>query len=149
MKALPILQLEDDENDVLLFRLAMEQAGVPNPIYRVSDGQEAIDYLSGEGEYWDREQYPLPALALLDIKTPRRNGLEVLEWIRATPAHRCLVTVMLTASANQSDVDAAYRNGANAFLVKPSGFDELLDLAKVLQSFWLQLNRFPSPQASR
>src|SRR5437899_12415537 len=119
-----ILQVEDDPNDVFLFQYAMRKAGVTNPIQVASDGQEAIDYLKGVGKFVDREKYPLPCLVLLDLKLPYVMGLDVLKWIRAQPGP-VLPVIMLTASAEETDVATAYRLGANAFLTKPSQASKL------------------------
>lgn len=138
----PILQVEDDENDVLLLRYVLRAAGIPNALVTVSDGQEAIAYLSGEGEYADRARHPLPCLVLLDLKMPIKNGFDVLRWVRAQPALRCLVIVVMTASADQQDIDRAYDLGANAFVIKPTGTDQLAELMKSLHGFWMRHNQF-------
>src|SRR5207237_5867402 len=114
-----ILQVEDDPNDVFLFQYAMRKAGVTNPIQVASDGQEAIDYLSGTGKFADREKFPLPCLVLMDLKLPYVMGLDVLRWLGSRPMIP-LTVVILTASADEADIAEAYRLGANAFLTKPS-----------------------------
>src|SRR3954462_11300887 len=105
-----ILQVEDDPNDVFLLQHAMKKVGVLNPIQVATDGQEAIDYLYGAGRFADREEFPFPALVLLDLKLPYVMGLEVLGWIRNQPA-RALPVIMLTASAEEADIAASYRLG--------------------------------------
>ena len=77
-----ILLVEDNEDDVSLIERAFARAGIDNPLQVVRDGEQAVSYLKAEGEYADRVKYPLPSLVLLDLKMPRRNGFEVLSWIR-------------------------------------------------------------------
>ena len=137
-----ILQVEDDPNDVFFFQRAMKKAGVPNPVQVASDGQQAIDYLRGAGQFADREQFPLPALVLLDLKLPYVMGMEVLRWIRQQPGTP-MVVVMLTASGEDEDIASAYRLGANGFLVKPSEADKLDDMVKAIRDFWLIHNALP------
>lgn len=144
MRSQTILHLEDDENDVLFLRMAFKAVPVHNPLQTVHDGQEAIDYLSGAGRFADRQRYPIPLLTLLDLKTPRKTGHDVLRWIRGQPELRQMVVIMLTASGNQSDVNAAYAAGANAFLVKPAGLDKLTEMVRALDTFWLRHNKFPA-----
>jgi len=138
----PILQVEDDPNDVFLLQHAMAIAGVTNPIQVATDGQQAIDYLSGAGKYADREQFPFPCLVLMDLKLPHVTGLNVLKWIRQQPGP-ALVVVMLTASAEDADIAAAYRLGANAFLTKPAEANKLEEMAKAIKDFWLTQNTLP------
>lgn len=138
-----ILLAEDDENDVLFMRRAMTKAEVKHPLHVVADGQEAIEYLAGEGKYGDRTTYPLPRLIILDLKMPRKSGMDVLRWMRTNPFVECLPTLVLSSSANRRDVERGYRLGANAFLVKPSTVDERLELVKLIVHFWLRLNQPP------
>src|SRR5689334_9965802 len=104
-----ILVAEDNDDDILLIRRAFKKANLVNPLHIVRDGEEAISYLTGEGRYGNRDEYPLPDLMLLDIKMPRKNGFEVLQWIRNEPRLACLRIVMLTNSEDISDVNHAYR----------------------------------------
>jgi CheY-like chemotaxis protein len=138
-----ILVIDDDPNDVLLLQRAFEKTRLANPLHFAKDGEEALAYLSGQGEYADRNQHPLPALVLLDLKMPRKSGLEVLEWIRQQPALKRLIVVMLTSSNQSSDVNRAYELGANSYLVKPGGFDTLMELVKGMDRYWLVLNEGP------
>lgn len=138
-----ILLAEDDENDVLFMELALKKAAVRHPMQVVADGQEAIDYLSGDGKYADRGQFPLPRLLILDLKMPRRTGMDVLRWLKNNPLLECLPKVVLSSSANRRDVERSYRLGANAFLIKPSTLEERSDLVKILDHFWLRLSQPP------
>ena len=135
-----ILLAEDNENHVLLIRRAFEQAGLVNPLYVVSDGEEAVAYLKGQGKYANREEYPLPCLLLLDLKMPRKDGFEVLEWIRQQPGLFALRVVVLTSSQLPADTNRAYEAGANSFLVKPSDFQNYVELTEFINGFWLQFN---------
>jgi CheY-like chemotaxis protein len=137
-----ILQVEDDPNDVFLLQHATMMAGVTNPIQVATDGQQAIDYLKGVGKFANREKYPLPCLVLLDLKLPHVMGLNVLKWIRQQPGD-ALVVVMLTASGEAADIAAAYRLGANGYLVKPTQASKLVEMAKAIKDFWLTYNTLP------
>jgi CheY-like chemotaxis protein len=137
-----ILQVEDDPNDVFFLKHAMAKAGVLNPVQIVNDGRDAIDYLKGVHKFADREQFPLPGLVLLDLKLPHVMGLDVLQWIRQESGLD-LVVVLLTASAEEPDIAAAYRLGANAFLVKPSEASKLVDMVRAIRDFWLTHNLLP------
>lgn len=136
-----VLIVEDDPNDVLLLQRAFSKVSVPHDLRIARDGEEALDYLEGAGPYADRAAHPLPCLVLLDLKLPRRSGLEVLEGIRRTPALSGLPVIILTSSREESDIQRAYERGANSYLVKPVGFEGLLDLVRELAGYWLSLNR--------
>ena len=138
-----ILLAEDDPNDVLLIQRAFQKTNIANPLHVVRDGEEAVAYLSGERHYADRDSHPLPVLMLMDLKMPRKSGLEVLEWLRQQPGLKRLPVVVLTSSNQSPDVNRAYDLGANSYLVKPAGFDSLLDLVKSLDVYWLILNEKP------
>lgn len=143
-----ILLVEDDANDVLLIRRAFAKAAITNPVHNVEDGDAAVAYLAGEGSYADRDDHPLPAVVLLDLKLPRRSGLEVLEWVRQNPGLHRLPIVVLTSSRESADVNRAYDLGANSYLVKPVGFDALTDLVRILQGYWVAWNEKPEIDAA-
>jgi two-component system response regulator len=120
----------------------MRKVGVANPIQVARDGQQAIDYLSGAGKFADRKEFPLPCLLLLDLKLPYVMGLEVLKWIREQ-AGPVMPVLVLTASAQNADIVAAYGLGANGFLTKPSEAGKLEDMVRAIQAFWLTYNTLP------
>ncbi|HKS04706.1 MAG TPA: response regulator [Gemmatimonadaceae bacterium] len=139
----PVLLVEDDENDVLFVQRAFKHAGILNPLHIARHGDEAIEYLDGKGAFADRERYPLPVFVLLDLKMPRRSGLEVLEWVKDRAGLKRIPIVVLTSSKNDADVNKAYELGVNSYLVKPVSFEGLIELVKSLQLYWLVLNERP------
>lgn len=141
-----LLLVEDDPADALLTQRAFRKAEIEISIQVVKDGDAALAYLLGEGEYADRSRYPLPVITLLDLKLPRRSGHEVLVWLRQQPELKRLPVVVLTSSQESADVNRAYDLGANAYLVKPVGFAPLLDMIKTLNLFWLLMNQKPEIQ---
>ena len=139
-----LLLVEDDANDILLIQRAFRKADLNIPINVVKDGDQAIAYFSGQAPYEDRVQYPLPLLVLLDLKLPRRSGLEVMEWVKRQPIIRRIPIVVLTSSRENSDVDYAYEIGASSYLVKPVTFSALESMVSALDRFWLKVNQYPS-----
>jgi CheY-like chemotaxis protein len=139
-----ILLAEDDPNDVLLIQRAFQKAGFHNSLKVVRDGEQAIEYLSGTGEYSDRKHFPLPFLVLLDLKMPGTDGFEVLQWVRADRDLKRLLVIVLTSSNLQSDVDRAYDLGANSYLVKPVEFQEMVNMIQRFEVYWTEINRTPT-----
>jgi len=144
MDDVPILLAEDDENDIFLMGRAFGQAGIPNPLKVVHNGQEAIDYLGGSGAYADRNRYPLPGLLLLDLKMPWMDGFDVLKWIRARADFNDLPVVVLTSSKLQADVDQSRQLGVYDYRVKPHSFEDLVRLLDDVRKCWLdeRFNRY-------
>ncbi|HTD85718.1 MAG TPA: response regulator [Candidatus Binatia bacterium] len=138
-----ILLAEDNEDHVMLTRRAFKMAGLINPLFVVQDGEEAIAYLSGEGKFSNRTEYPLPTLLLLDLKMPHKNGFEVLEWLRTQPTLAALRVVVLTTSDRIHDVNRAYQLGANSFLTKPVDFRDFVQLSSAIKGYWLWMSRSP------
>jgi CheY-like chemotaxis protein len=138
-----ILLVEDDENDVLLIRRAFQKAGIEGEMHRVGDGDAAVAYLAGAGEYADRARYPQPLAVLLDLKLPRRSGLEVLAWARREADLTHVPIIVLTSSRESTDLKRAYELGANSYLVKPVEFGFLLDLVRSFESYWMTWNATP------
>ena len=138
-----ILLAEDREDDILLIQRAFKKAGIINPLFIARDGEQAISYLEGTGRFSNREDFPLPDLLLLDLKMPKVDGFEVLSWVRKHPKLSSLPVVVLTSSNEIRDVNLAYRLGANSFLVKPTDFDNVVELVQGLQNYWLQSSKAP------
>jgi CheY-like chemotaxis protein len=144
LSARTILLVEDDPAEVRLIQRAFKKAGIEDPVLRLTDGDDAVAYLNGEAPYENRVLYPFPTILLLDLKMPRRGGLEVLEWVRSrTDSRRRLPIVVLTSSRHSVDVNRAYDLGANSYLTKPDTSEELLKLAGDFKEYWLRLNENP------
>ncbi len=139
-----ILQVEDDGNDVFFLAHAFRNAGIADLLQVARDGQQAIDYVRGTGAFADRTKHPFPCLILLDLKLPRKDGFEVLKWIRNQEQSKLVTVVVLTSSSRQEEIDRCYSLGANSFVVKPSQLEERLALAKHIQAYWLHFHRKPS-----
>src|SRR5947209_13477030 len=135
-----ILIAEDLPNDVFLIRRAFDRAGAKNSLPVVRNGEECLAYLYGQGEYANRDAYPLPDILLLDLKMPKIDGFEVLRQIRANKAFASLRIIVLTSSEEIRDVNRAYELGANSFLVKPLEFENLTAMMTTLCAFWLGHN---------
>jgi CheY-like chemotaxis protein len=128
-----LLLVDDDQNDVFFFKRALRKADVPQPVRSVRDGEEAVQYLEGSGPFVDRRRHPLPCLVLLDVKLPKRSGLEVLKWLRARPELHDLPVVMITSSGEPSDQAEAQRYGVDAYRVKSVSSDGLVRLAREIR----------------
>lgn len=135
-KPLTILLVEDDLNDIFLVKRAFKMARIQNPLQVVTDGEEAIHYLRGEGRYTDRKAYPLPRLIVMDIKMPGRTGFEVLEWAKQDHLLRRIPIIIVSSSANPADINHAYDSGANAYMVKPVDFHEVERLFHSITHYW-------------
>lgn len=138
-----VLLVDDGLAERKLFAMAGKKAGVGYVLQEVGDGADAIRYLKGEGHYADRAAHPFPALVVLDVNMPGMSGFEVLEWIRGDSQTRDLPVVMWTSSSCEDDVRRAYSLGANSYLVKPLSLILLVDTVRVIENFWLKLNRAP------
>lgn len=138
-----IALVEDNEDDLFFMKRALKSADITNPLQVLSNGEMALDYLKGAGGYADRLLHPLPFLLLLDLKLPDMSGFEVLRWIKSKEGLPLLATIVLTTSGESRDIERAYELGANSFLVKPSGSEQLLDLVIALKQYWFIHNGFP------
>lgn len=140
MNPTPILLVEDNEDDAFFMKRALRDAGIVHPVRLLEDGQQAIDYLSGSGEFSDRAENPVPMIVFLDLKLPFKSGHEVLEWIRKQPQYVKLIIIVLTSSNEPVDLNRAYKNGANSYVVKPPTPEQLTELAKSFGLWWLKQN---------
>jgi CheY-like chemotaxis protein len=143
-----ILLAEDREDDVIIIRNAFARTTFPYRLTVVRDGEEAVAYLEGAGAYADRARYPFPSVLLLDLKMPRKDGFEVLDWIRGRAEFSSLRVVVLTSSKLTSDINQAYERGANSFLVKPAAFENYAELAEFVNGFWLRCNQVLQPASN-
>jgi len=138
-----LLLVEDNPDDEELMLAAMRQNRVPARVVTVRDGQEALDWLFGQGDYGERDTTVQPRVILLDLKLPKRSGHEVLAGIRNDPRTRRVPVVVLTSSDEESDKVRAYDLAANSYVVKPVNFDSFLRVASHLGRYWLTVNETP------
>lgn len=139
-----ILLVEDNPQDEMLTLRALRHANLANRVDVARDGQQALDYLFGEGEFAGSEDIVLPTVMLLDIGLPRLSGLEVLERLRADPRTELLPVVILTSSDEDRDRLKSYQHGANSFVRKPVDFAEFAETVARLGVYWLATNEPPS-----
>ncbi len=137
-----ILLAEDDPRDLDLTLRALEAKGLADLIDVVHDGEQALDYLFRRGQYADRPAQ-LPAVAVLDMKMPKVEGVEVLRQVRADPKLCRLPVVMFTSSRQEADVSLSYELGTNAYVVKPVDFSEFRSAIDKLGAFWATVNEPP------
>jgi CheY-like chemotaxis protein len=138
----PILLVEDNEDDVFLMKRALKSAEITAPVHLAKDGHAALDYLQGTGPFANRDEFPFPYFVFLDLKLPRKPGLEVLEWIRQDPSRSGLVVIILTSSKEPRDIECANRLGANSYLVKPATALELVEMMRATKYYWLRFHQF-------
>jgi CheY-like chemotaxis protein len=138
----PIVLVEDNPRDLELTMIALEDARLVNDVVTLRDGAEAIDYLTCAGD-WSARERGNPAVILLDIKLPKRTGLEVLEFIRNSAELRKIPVVILTSSREECDVLLSYELGVNAYVVKPVRFEDFVKAVQELGGFWAVLNEPP------
>lgn len=142
-----ILIVDDEESDVEFLRRAFLKAGVANPIHAVSNGEEAIAYLCGNGTFADRARHPYPRVIITDLKMPQMDGIQLLQWLQENPPYRVIPTIVFTSSTAQSDVNAAFEHGAGSYIVKPVEYKELERIACIIADYW-RLSLLPQPNKS-
>ncbi len=138
-----ILLIEDEASDATLLLRGFEKSKVLNPIVHLKDGDQALAYLAGVGQYGDRTKHPLPVLILLDLKLPGMTGLQLLQWLRTQKEIRRIPVVVLTMDDSPSSVNAAYDLGANSYLVKPGNPVHIAKMVDNIQHYWIELNEPP------
>ena len=136
--SLNVVVVEDDADYAFFIEQAFRNKGFANLVMICGDGEEAVDYLDGKGEFADREAFPFPDVLFTDLKMPRMNGFDLLKWIQAHPECALLPTVVLSSSADPKDVDHAYQLGADAFMVKPDRLETLEEILQTTCEFWAQ-----------
>jgi CheY-like chemotaxis protein len=138
-----VLYVEDSADDFELLRLASRKCGTPFSLQHAADGEQAISYLQSATACADPEKYPSPDLVLLDLKLPRLDGFEVLQWIRSNPATRTLPVVVLAGSSFRADIRRALELGADSYAAKPGKFEELQVLIDQIADVWLAREKIP------
>jgi CheY-like chemotaxis protein len=134
-KAVTILLVEDDDGHARLLEKNLRRGGMINQLVRVSDGQQAVDYVSRISPYCDAQMYPSPSVVLLDVCMPRLDGFEVLAHLKSDPELVKIPVIMLTSTDNQAEINRAYAMGANGYVVKPVGVESFIDRVVKLGMF--------------
>lgn len=135
-----LLVVEDDPDALLLLKRAFRKVGLEAPLHVVTDGEAAMAYLAGDGAFGDRQAHPLPCIILLNLKLPRKSGLEVLEWMRGRPQLRRIPVIIVTTSDEDSDRRRAAELGAKHYDIKPIDSGSLLRLARKVQKYTQRVN---------
>jgi DNA-binding response OmpR family regulator len=131
-----LLLVEDNHDDIIFMEQAFREAGLAYPYRVLSDGVEVIEYLEGRSDYADRKRFPLPSHVLLDLKLPRKSGLEILDWVRRHRDFEDLSVIILSSSKEASDIARARELGIDDYLVKPVSYAHLLGMVKGVVETW-------------
>lgn len=140
MKPIHILLVEDNEGDILLTTEALEEKKIVNKISVVKDGDKAIDFLNKKNEYKDAE---LPNLILLDINLPKKNGHEVLQYLKTNDKFKHIPIIMLTTSSSENDIMMSYKHYANCFITKPVEVNDFIEAVTKIENFWVSIVQLP------
>jgi two-component system response regulator len=144
-----LLVAEDDEDDFMLVREALEDGRLVNRTEWVKDGEELMDYLRRRGQYAEQRLAPRPGVILLDLNMPRKDGREALEEIKKDPSLRSIPVIVLTTSGTEEDVLRSYDLGVNSFIKKPVRFEDFYEAVRTLGMYWFQIVRLPgSPEGA-
>ena len=138
-----ILMAEDDDDDFELAMEAFKEANLLNPVKRVINGEELMNYLLMQGSFKDSKNAPRPFIILLDLNMPKKNGLEALKEIKDNPNLANIPIVILTTSRAEEDIIKSYTLGVNSFIRKPIKFDDLIRIVRVFKQYWLEVVEVP------
>ncbi|MEW6379288.1 MAG: response regulator [bacterium] len=144
IESISILMADDDQDDCLLVKNAFAANRIANSLHFVEDGEELMDYLYRRGNYSDIAAFPLPALILLDLNMPKKDGREALREIKADPNLRSIPVIILTTSEREEEIFRSYDMGANSFITKPVTFQGLVEAMKALSRYWFEIVELPS-----
>ena len=142
-RTIPILLAEDNDDHAELITDALKEHNVLNTIYRAKDGQEALDYLYHKDQFANESEFPRPQLILLDLRMPRKDGMEVLKTVKEDANLKSIPVVILTTSKKEEEVVKGYHLGANSYLTKPIDFVEFVDKLKALNVYWILTSELP------
>lgn len=136
MKKIHILLVEDNEGDIMLITEALEESKITNKISVMKDGREAMDFLNRYGKY---ENMELPDLILLDINLPKKNGLEVLQFLKGSASIKHIPVIMLTTSSSGKDINHSQKFFAGSYIIKPFEADGFTNVVAKIKDFWMSL----------
>jgi CheY-like chemotaxis protein len=142
----PLLLVEDSDEDFEAFGRIVRKSAVNHPIYRCSDGDEALDFLYNTGEYANFTQTPRPGIIVLDLNLPGTDGREVLAQIKQDENLKTIPVVVFTTSSNPKDIDICYRHGANGYIIKPIDFTKLTKTIQILIDYWFEAVILPDSE---
>lgn len=134
---LPLLVVEDSDEDFEAFGRFIRKSAISNPVYRCIDGEDALDFLYRQGDYQDIEQAPRPSIILLDLNLPGTDGREVLEQIKQDEELKTIPVVVFTTSSNPRDIEACYRFGVNSYILKPMDVQKSKQAMQSIVDYWL------------
>ena len=144
-RSIIILIADDDAEDRMLLKEALEENRLKNSLQFVENGEELMDYLQHRGKFSDKDKYPAPGLILLDLNMPKKDGREALKEIKADPHLRLIPVVVLTTSKAEEDILKTYDLGVSSFITKPVTFASLVDVMKTLSKYWFEIVELPKP----
>ena len=142
-RSIIILIADDDAEDRMLVKEALEESRLNNHIQFVENGEELLDYLNNQGEFADKDKYPTPGLILLDLNMPKKDGREALKEIKSQDHLRMIPVVVLTTSKAEEDILRTYDLGVSSFITKPVTFGSLVDVMKTLSKYWFEIVELP------
>ncbi len=142
-KSIVILVADDDAEDRMLVKEALEENRLTNNLQFVENGEELMEYLQGKGRYADKDKYPTPGLILLDLNMPKKDGREALKEIKEDPHLRLIPVVVLTTSKAEEDILKTYNLGVSSFITKPVTFNSFVEMMKTLSEYWFELVELP------
>lgn len=142
-KPVVILMADDDADDRMMTKEALEESRVVNDLRFVEDGEELLDYLLHRGRFAAEGASPKPGLILLDLNMPKKDGREALKEIKAYPELRRIPIVVMTTSKAEEDIYRSYELGASSFITKPVTFDRLVELMKTIGDYWVEFVELP------
>ena len=143
MKHVEILLVEDSMSDAELTIRALKKNNLANKLVHLEDGQEALDFIFAEGNYFHRKIADTPKVILLDLKMPKINGIQVLQKIKSDERTKKIPVIVLTSSKEDPDIQECYFLGVNSYVVKPVQFEKFLDAVSQLGLYWLLINQPP------
>jgi CheY-like chemotaxis protein len=142
-KPIIILTAEDDPEDRMMIKSALEEARIIEPIYFVSNGEDLLRFLKRKDQYASLSNLPLPGLIFMDLYMPKKDGREVLREIKADPDFQGIPIIVLSVSRSDEDIEEVYELGVSSFITKPTTFDKLVEMMKVIKSYWIDLVELP------